>query len=192
MWLYTAMFRRGTVRPLSWPEAIGALNRASAYLETTLQSAHAGRAGILVRPTAGQATAVAQAEVEGILRTDAASAALPYTVEADASAHVWVLLRGQSLQALVEGAQAAGAALLKRGLAERVVAAVFPFTWRDKRLYWVYQQRLRKFTPFVPTGRAEDKSRDFALEVRMERVTRGHLPTESKTSAWYPLWDLPL
>lgn len=192
MWLYSAMFRRGPVKPLSWPEAIGALDRASAYLETTLQTTHAGRSGVLVRPATGQAATVAQTEVEGILRTDTAVASLPYTVEVDASAHVWVLVRGGSVRALVEGAQAAGAALLKRGLAERVVAAVFPFTWKDKRLYWVYQHRLRKFTPFVPAGRADDQSRDFALEVRMERVMRGQLPTEHKTSAWYPLWGLPL
>jgi hypothetical protein len=91
-----------------------------------------------------------------------------------------------------------GDVLVRGGLGARVMAAVWPFRWRDttanedRRIYWIYQPRLKGYTPFVPLGDPESRERDHPLEIRMEEAIRRDLPTHRQVSDWYPIWGMPV
>ena len=175
--------------------------RAAASLEGVLETFTTGKSGILVRPAADQGAAQAKAELEraigSIDRTQAS-----FEVENDVTGHPWIVVTtDQGLPHLAEATQAIGEALIASGMGDRVIAAVYPFAWKEQRVYWIYQPRLRGFTPFVPVkaddtdgskaeGRKEE--RDHPLEVRMETAVRRDLPTARDVSQWYPIWDMPI
>ena len=116
----------------------------------------------------------------------------------DELGHGWVILNGEALQELTQGAAQMGDVLEATGIGGRVMAAVFPFIWhdsineRDRTIYWVFQPRIRKFTPFVPDGDPGKEQRDHNLEIRMEAAIRSALPTERQTAEWFPIWGMPV
>jgi hypothetical protein len=190
--MYSALFHRNPRTPDAWSEAIGMMANAAPRLEGQLGTFHTGRVGIIVRPDSGQSTDSARAQLDAILRTEPSTAALTLSIEDDHLGAQWVIARGTSLKGLVRDTGLAGEALLGRDISARIVAAVFPFTWNDTRQYWIYQRRIKKYTPFVPVGAPAEERRDPALEARMEKALRRELPTEKKMSEWYPIWGMPI
>ncbi len=128
------------------------------------------------------------------------------------SPHPWVIVSAEDLPALAASTRAVGEALARAGLGPRVLAAVYPFRWKsvdpateteaERKIYWVYQPRIRAFTPFAPTippgdtdgasPEGDEPERDHSLELRMEKATRPDLPTSSDVKEWYPVWGMPL
>lgn len=190
MGLLDALRGRRRPAPHSWSDALGAMARASTRLQAQLQTYPTGRAGLIVRPEEQGSTDQGMRGLEDALRDDEPLRAVRHRVEADDHGHFWVMVRGDTLEELAEGLRLASGALVARGNEQRLLAAVFPFTWKEKRPYWIYTPRVGRFTPFVPTGR--DQLRDHPMEVRMEASMRGHIPTERDPSHWYPLWEAPI
>ncbi len=80
--------------------------------------------------------------------------------------------------------------LANAGVGSRVLAAVYPFLWKEIKIYWIYQPRIKVFTPFVPDN--SEEGRDHPLELRMEKAIRSCLPTSRDVKQWFPVWGLPL
>lgn len=173
------------------------MGRNGGRFEQQLDTSTTGEVGVLLRPTEGQSHTQTKAEVEralsGMNRTKH-----HFDITIDEMGHGWAILKSESLTDLADGATQMGDVLAAAGLGERVVAAVFPFRWHDatnqsdRRIYWLYQPRLRSFTPFVPEGDQSNERRDHDLEIRMEAAIRRELPTERQTAQWYPIWGMPL
>jgi hypothetical protein len=179
----------------NWPEACQAMAQATSSLEGVLETFTTGKTGVLVRPAPDQSATQAKAELEGAIGTvDRTQAG--FEVENDDHGHPWVVVSDDTLQHVCEATQAIGDALIGSGIEDRVIAAVFPFTWKEQRVYWIYQPRLRSFTPFAPVKREGEEGgkeeRDHPLEVRMEAATRRDLPTARDVSQWYPIWGMPV
>ena len=173
------------------------MGRAAPSLERQLDTFTTGEVGVLVRPSEDQTPGQAKAELERALQT-MDRARFRIDVESDETGHTWLVIRDRDLVQLSAATQAAGETLVSAGLADRVMAAVYAFQWRDaaldrdRRVYWIYQPRLRGYTPFVPDGEPADRQRDHTLEVRMEAAIRRDLPTYRQVTEWYPIWGMPV
>ena len=174
-----------------WETAAEAMGRAAKRLEGEFQTVTTGRVGVLVRPGDDQAPEAAKAEVEAALSSLSSSEAR-FDVVTDDTGHPWVVVRGGALPELAAATEVIGTALADAGLGDRVIAAIYPFRWREQQLYWMYQTRVRAYTPFAPLGSEEDGERDHPLELRMEAALRKTLPTARQISEWYPIWGMPL
>ena len=174
-----------------WETAAEAMGRAAKRLEQEFETVTTGRVGVLVRPDPDQSPEAAKAEVEEALRSVSSTEAR-FDVVTDDSGHPWVVVRGDELPELAGATGVIGTALEEGGLGERVIAAIYPFRWKDRHVYWMYQPRVRAYTPFAPLGSSEDSERDHPLELRMEAALRKTLPTAKQVSEWYPIWGMPL
>ena len=174
-----------------WETAAEAMGRAAERLEKEFQTVTTGRVGILVRPSADQAPEAAKAEVSDALGSVSSSDAR-FDIATDDSGHPWVVIRGDGLPELAAATGVIGTALEEGGLGDRVIAAIYPFSWKERRGYWMYQPRVRAYTPFAPLGSDEDSERDHPLELRMEAALRKTLPTAKAISEWYPIWGMPI
>ncbi len=174
-----------------WETAAEAMGRAAQRLEQEFQTVTTGRVGVLVRPNAGQDPEAAKADVDAALSSLSSSEAR-FDVVMDGAEHPWVVIRGDGLPELAAATEVIGTALEAGGLGDRVIAAIYPFRWKERRVYWMYQPRVRAYTPFAPLGEAEDSERDHPLELRMEAALRKMLPTARQISEWYPIWGMPI
>lgn len=190
MGLLDALLGRRQASPPTGSDAILAMGRASARLQDELGTISTGRVGIVVRPGDSAPPDRALAQVEEALHRDQGLRRARYSVEADQHDCQWVVLQGHDFQELVGSVGLAIDALKDGGLGEWLLAVVFPFTWKEKRLYWIYHPNRGRYTPFVPTGR--EQLRDYPLEVRMEAFLRKAIPTDRDPSQWFPLWDMPI
>ncbi|MDA1035919.1 MAG: hypothetical protein O3B65_03450 [Chloroflexi bacterium] len=180
----------------TWAQAMASMGQAALQFEQQLDTIATGEMGALIRPVEDQTIAQTKAEIEralsGMDRTQFRT-----EVTVDDQGHGWALIKGSSLQELAAGAAQMGEVLLAAGLGDRVVAAVFPLKWNDptagkeRVIYWVYQPRIRSFTPFAPDGPHANRERSTELEVRMEGAVRRLLPTARQTTEWYPIWGMP-
>ena len=174
-----------------WETAAEAMGRAAKRLEQEFETVTTGNVGVLVRPSADQPAEAALAEVDQALSSLSSSDAR-FDVVTDTAGHPWVVIRGEGLPELAAATQAVGTALAEGGLGDRVIAAIYPFHWKERRVYWMYQPRVRAYTPFAPLGSEEDSERDHPLELRMEAALRKTLPTAKQISEWYPIWGMPV
>ena len=174
-----------------WETAAEAMGRAAQRLEQEFETVTTGNAGVLVRPSADQAPEAAKAEVDAALGA-LSSADARFDVVTDGDGHPWVVVRGDGLSELAAATGVVGTALEAGGLGDRVIAAIYPFRWKDRRVYWMYQPRVRAYTPFAPLGDDEGSERDHPLELRMEAALRKTLPTAKHISEWYPIWGMPI
>ncbi len=175
-----------------WAAGLRAMGEAAPRLEGQLETFHAGRVGIVVRPDSAQSPESARAQLEELLRSTSATSWLRFDVADDDMEMQWLLVRGDALKGLARDAEVACRVLEEASLGPRIIAAVFPFTWQQARQYWIFQRRLNRYTPFAPVGSPGDQQRDHALESRMEKALRKELPTEKKAKEWYPIWGMPL
>jgi hypothetical protein len=180
----------------TWSDAATAMSRATARFEGELETTTTGEAGVLVRPSGEESAIQMKAELERATAT-VDRTRYRFDVTTDEEGHGWAIVRGGSLPEIANGTAAIGEALNAAGLAERVMAAVYPFRWTDaegrkRTIYWIYQPRLKSYTPFVPDSNAGEKERDHPLEIRMEDAVRRSLPTHRDVGEWYPIWGIPI
>ena len=185
----------GSKPKANWSDSCQAMARAAKAFEEELDTFTTGKSGVLVRPSADQGASQAKAELERAIETiDRTQAG--FEVEIDETGHTWIVVTGDGLVNVAGATQAIGDALIASGAGDRVIAAVYPFEWNERRVYWIYQPRLRGFTPFAPVKsvgeNGETEERDHPLEVRMEAAVRKELPTARDVSQWYPIWGMPI
>lgn len=180
-------------RNSGWSEAQEAMARATEVFEQVLDTYTTGKAGVLVRPSEDQDAIQAKAELERALAHLKSADGPQWDVVLDGSEHPhpWVIVRDPGLSALANSTRIVGETLVSVGIGPRVLAAVYPFTWKEQNIYWIYQPRIGAFTPFAPAKDGEPETRDHPLELRMEQASRKDIPTSRAIKEWYPIWGLP-
>ncbi len=77
------------------------------------------------------------------------------------------------------------------GYGDRLLAAVFSFEQKGKRIYLIYNYKRGAFYPFVPGP--GDKQRDNEAELRIKaQLDKEGIPWEAEMARWFPLWEIPL
>lgn len=179
-------------RSVDWGKAQIAMGKSKEILEERLDTFSTSSSGILVSPSADQSGDQAKQEIERALSMINFKGNHPWEVKLDSAdnPHPWIITQAGDLQTLSEATRIAGEGLAASGVGARVLAAVYPFLWKEIRVYWIYQPRIKVFTPFVPNN--SEEGRDHPLELRMEKAIRSNLPTSRDVKQWFPVWGMPL
>jgi hypothetical protein len=183
------LFKRQPPEPPSFSAAMQALSRATPRLQS-LETLSTGVAGVLIRDD-GWGGSEPLASIDRLLRAYAPAQEASTRLETDEHGYHWITVRHQWFDGLAAGIRMVGEAFLKQDYGERIVAAVFPFMWKEKKVYLIYLPGSGRFSPFVPVSKQDDL-RDLPLESRMEQALRRDIPTERDMSQWYPMWDMPI
>ena len=179
-------------RTAEWTEANEAMANAAEMFEQVLDTVTTGRAGLLVRPAEDQDAVQAKAELERALaHLKSSDSRWDVVLDDSEHPHPWIIVRDSGLLALANSMRVVGEALVSMGIGPRVLAAVYAFTWKEQSIYWIYQPRIRAFTPFAPVKGGEPDTRDHPLELRMEQASRKNIPTSRAIKEWYPIWGMP-
>ena len=105
-------------------------------------------------------------------------------------ASTWVVLQDPDFEDLVTTIHMVSLTLSEHGYRDQLLAAAFHFAdMAGTGMYWIYNYKRGSFYPFAPNG---SRTRDNALELRMQAVADRELPLETDQSKWYALWELPV
>ena len=164
------------------------MSTASQVFEEVLDTFTTGKAGVLVRPSEDQDAVQAKAELERALaHLSSSEARWDIVVDDSEHPHPWIIVRDSGLSSLANSTRIIGETLVAMGIGPRVLAAVYPFRWKEQDIYWIYQPRIRAFTPFAPaTGRRARDARPSRWNCVMEQAARKDIPTSRAIKEWYP------
>ena len=101
----------------------------------------------------------------------------------------WLILRDPDFDDLVVSLNTLSTELQGGGYGDRLLAAVFSFEEKGKRIYLIYNFKRGAFYPFVPAP--GDKQRDTERELRLKAQLDKELPFEPEITRWFPLWEIP-
>ena len=172
------------------PDRLFAMTTAYVALQTELGIVSTGGAGIVFQP-------LATADFESILRD--AEELLKGTAEEQGSKlettdddydYRWIILRDPDFEDLVVSLNTLSTELQAGGYGDRLLAAVFPFEDKGRRVYFIYNYKRGSFYPFVPAK--GEQQRDSERELRLKAQLEKELPFEPELTRWFPLWDIPL
>ena len=186
-----ALFSRRQPKASSMAAALGAMAHFAPRLRDEMETTTTGQASLIIRPADPPSTVGVSVEVEQVIAGQELASGAGHHVEADQEGYAWLIIESPELERLTEALWRAVEAFSARGLEDRLLAAVFPFTWQDRRLYWICPAKTSRYAPFVPADEHEHL-RDYPLEERMVEALHRHLPIERDRSQWYPLWGIPI
>ena len=170
-------------------DALFAIGNAAATLQAAAGIVPTGRAGVCFKEIeAGQFAALVK-EIEDLLRIAAPESGTTVTRRVDEHGFDWVVIEDPDVEDLATTTHMVSQSLEERGVSERLLAAVFGFRADDGPVFLVYAYKRGTFYPFAPR---EGRSRDNALELRLQSTLGNELPLEPELERWYPVWDTPV
>lgn len=185
MRLFQRLFGGSQASPATWKTTLTSLGESALVLENTLKTFSVGQAALIVAP--GEPPGL-----DDFIKSLQVKLGKRYSVTGDDQNHAWVIAKSSGLTNLTQSLQFSIDKLTQAGLESRILAAVFPFKWTDRTIYWICRGRTLKFTPFALDGRGDSQLRDFTLEQRMEKASRKLFPTDRNVQNWFPLWGMPI
>jgi PspAB-like protein len=114
----------------------------------------------------------------------------------DSYGYLWVILNGKAIEDIVAAINAVGDTINEKGFSNQLLAAMFEFTNGYNTQYLIYNYKLDKFYPFVPTGGVArggggQQTRNNEEEMKIMAAIANEIPFEKDLSFWYPIWNLP-
>jgi hypothetical protein len=182
----------GGRRKLKGPAAdrLFAMSTAYVSLQTGLGITPAGSAGIVFQPIATADFDSIVKDTEELLRGAAEETGTKVETADDEFGFRWIVLRDEDFEDLVVSLNTVSSQLQGGGYGDRLLACVFPFEEKSKRVYFIYNFKRGAFYPFVPAP--GEKARDSERELRLKAQVGADLPFEEDTTRWFPLWEIPL
>jgi hypothetical protein len=157
-----------------------------------------GRCALVLETNGGQYFREMEQDIkrflDGLEREESSTVDLHNDTITDHYGHLWTILYGKRIEDLLAGLTAVGDLVIERGFASQMLAAVFQFyNERDNNQssFLVYDYKLNKFYPFVPTNHKR-KTRNITEEMRIAKTMADAMPFEKDRDLWHPLWNLPL
>ncbi|MGH7640468.1 MAG: PspA-associated protein PspAB [Candidatus Dormibacteria bacterium] len=181
-----------TKLPKSNEDKIFAIGTAAVGLEASASLSPAGRVGVVFKSLPpGRFDQLIQDTVQMLQIKDSTSPDDPLKVKdvRDELGYEWLIVDGDDFDGLVAALHGVALGLEEEGLGGCLLAAVFPFLQRDRRVYFIYGYKQGTFYPFVPSG---DRQRDNAAELDLATRAKEDLPIEPNLSSWFPLWGVPV
>jgi hypothetical protein len=167
-----------------------ALASAQVTLEAELDLRSAGVAAVVFKPLSAGEFDRAQGEIEELLVAVCESTGSKVDRRPDTFGFQWLLVHDPDLEDLVASVHLVSSELEARGFGGQLLAALFAFQGRPKRIHLVYGFKRGTFWPFVPTGQGQE--RDNAEELRLKNELEGELPIEPELERWLGLFDAPI
>jgi hypothetical protein len=167
-----------------------ALSTAQVTLESELGLKSSGAAAVVFKPLSAGEFARAEQELDELLGVAAQSSGSEVRRRSDSYGFQWLVIRDPDFEDLVTTVHLVSSELDARGFGEQLLAALFPFEGKDRRVNIVYGFKRGTFWPFIPTG--SNKERDNAEEMRLKNELDQELPIEPDLERWLGLFDAPL
>ena len=167
-----------------------ALSTAQVTLDAELGLKPAGVAAVVFKPLSAGEFARVEQEIDELLGVAAQSAGSEVRRRSDSFGYEWLVVRDRDFEDLVTTTHLVSSELEARGFGAQLLAAVFAFDARERRIHLIYGFKRGTFWPFVPTG--EDQERDNAEELRLRNELQDELPIEPDLTRWLGLFDAPL
>jgi hypothetical protein len=171
-------------------DAIFLLSSAYITLENKLGLKSTGRCAICVKSVNIADFNEMKQYVQSFL--DAASKRdfdISFHTSVDSYGYLWIILTGKAIEDMVAAINAIGDTINEKGFTNQLLAAIFEFTSGYNTDYLIYNYKLDKFYPFVPTA---GKTRNNEEEMRIMAIIANEIPFEKDLSFWYPIWNLPI
>ena len=172
------------------PDRLFAMTTAQVTLETSLNLMHRGVAGIVFQPIGTADFQSIVKDTEELLRSSAQDTGSELESSDDEFGYRWLILRDSDFEDLVVSLNTVSTELQGGGYGDRLLAAVFAFEEKSKRVYFIYNFKRGGYYPFVPAP--GEKARDSEHELRLKAQLDKELPFEEDMSRWFPLWEIPL
>jgi len=168
-----------------------AMTTAYIAMDTGLGMKHAGDAGIVFQPLATADFDQILKDAKELLETSAEETGSNLTSADDEFGYRWLILADDDFDDIVVSLNTLSTELQGGGYGDRLLAAVFSFEQKGKRVYLIYNYKRGAFYPFVPGP--GDKQRDNETELRVKaQLDKEGIPWEAEISRWFPLWEIPL
>ncbi len=189
MGLTDVLFGRKKLAPPKL-EKLFALSSAHVTLEAELGLRSAGVAAVVFKPLSAGEFERAESEMRELLEVVADGCGAKVERSADTFGFQWIVVRDPDFEDLVTATHLVSSELEARGFGGQLLAAMFAFDGRERRVHLVYGYKRGTFWPFVPTG--EGQARDNAAELRLKSELEGELPIEPELERWLGLFDAPI
>ena len=167
-----------------------ALSTAEVTLKAELGLRSTGVASVVFKPLSAAQFSRAEQEIDELLGVTAQSSGSEVRRRSDAYGFQWLVVRDPDFEDLVTTVNLVSSELQARGFGGQLLAALFPFEGREKRVNLIYGFKRGTFWPFVPTG--EGQERDNIEEMRLKNELEKELPIEADLTRWLALFDAPL
>jgi PspAB-like protein len=108
----------------------------------------------------------------------------------DKYGYLWIVLEGSYMDDILTGIAATSDTIAEKGFSNQLLITAFEFlsTKRNNRQYLIYNYKLSRFYPFVPS---DNKTRRIEHELKIMAAVADELPFERDMTLWYPIWELP-
>ena len=171
-------------------EKLFALSSAQVTLEAELGLRSSGVAAVVFKPLSAGEFERVEGEVSELLSVVAEGCGARVDRSSDTFGFQWIVVRDPDFEDLVTAVHLVSSELEARGFGGQLLAAMFAFEGRERRVHLVYGYKRGTFWPFIPTG--EDQKRDNAAELRLKSELEGELPIEPDLERWLGLFDAPI
>jgi PspA associated protein B len=172
------------------PDRLFAMTTAQVTLDTGLGMKHKGAAGIVFQPLETADFEGILADTEELLRGSAADTGTKVESSADEYGYRWITLHDSDFEDLVVAMNTVSSQLEESGYGDRLLAAVFPFEDKGRKVYFIYNFKRGAYYPFIPAP--GDQARDSEGELRLKAQVGAELPWEQEITRWFPLWEIPI
>ena len=188
MGILSALFGRTKLRKPN-REDFFAIVTAAASLRGRTDIRPSEKAGIVLNPVESQYFDTLDTELRDLLRVSGKSTGTQFEVGDDTFGTRWVVLDDRDFEDLVSTIHLVSETIYEHGFGDRLLAAVFKFSYEGGDAYWIYSYKRGAFYPFIPTG---ERQRDNAAEMRLGTVMETErIPVERSLEHWYALWGMP-
>lgn len=199
-----AVFGRTRMKQPKTDELV-TLVTAQIDIEADLGWRPAGRAALCLKPVTTADYAMAESDLDGLVKLIAVDSRTQVKVHVDEYRYRWLLFADTDFEDLVGVIHIAAKELQAKGYGGQLLAAVYPFAAAGggadavggagaggggkANQFIVYSYKRGAFYPFIPLERHQ---RDNAAELHAAAMLEKHLPIEKDYTRWYPLWDCPV
>ncbi len=173
------------------PDRLFAMTTAYVTMETGLDMKHTGAAGIVFQPLGTADFDQILSDAQELLTGMAQETDSKIRSADDEFGYRWLILADDDFDDVVVSLNTLSTELQGGGYGDRLLAAVFSFEQKGKRVYLIYNYKRGAFYPFVPGP--GDKQRDHEAELRVKaQLDKEGIPWEAEMARWFPLWEIPL
>jgi hypothetical protein len=172
------------------PDRLFAMTTAQVTLDTGLGMKHNCATGIVFQPLETADFEGILKETEELLHAEGQDTGTALESSADEYGYRWLIFRDEDFEDLVVALNTISSQLQESGYGDRLLAAVFPFEDKGRKIYFIYNFKRGAYYPFIPAP--GDNARDSEGELRLKAQVGAELPWEEDITRWFPLWEIPV
>jgi hypothetical protein len=183
-------FKTSAIAPKTDSDIIFSLSSAYAILETKLGLEITGKCALSIKDTSGMYFSEMKEDIQRFLDISKPDFELSHSMRVDKYGYLWIVLEGSYMDDILTGIAAMSDTIAEKGFSNQLLITAFEFlsTKSNNKQYLIYNYKLSRFYPFVPS---DNKTRRIEDELKIMAAVADELPFERDMTLWYPIWELP-